>query len=190
MNESAKRAIEMLKHPDFELTPEMEEIASANGCEMTVENWVDLFRIAGVASDELRRKTDPQARNHPQAASIASDIRRGVFSDENQLELMKQLIGGQLPEKFLATVERLVSAPDVDSKERAYLNALIDFYLEKGEWPYAHALDRHAIALHPQLFSLINIDEISTDERKAFRRLRKNLGIDWLPKGPSGRPSK
>lgn len=190
MNESAKKAIEILKHPDFEITSEMEAMARANGGEMTVEDWVDFFKIAGLAADEIRRQTDPQGRNDPRAALIAADLKRNVFQDKDKVELIDRMMRGQLPENFFATVERLASAPHGDSKERAYLNSLIDFYLEKGEWPHAHALDRHAIALHPQLFSLIEIDEISTDERKAFRRLRGKLGIDWLPKGPSGKPPK
>lgn len=190
MNEDAEKAIEILKHPDFEITPEMEAMASANGGEMTVENWVNVFRIAGLAADEIRRQTDPQGRNDPSAALIAADLKRNVFQDKDKVELIDQMMKGELPKNFVATVERLASAPDADSKERAYLNSLINFYLENGEWPHAHALDHHAIALHPQLFPLKKVDKVSSDERKAFRRLRKNLDIDWLPKGPSGKPPK
>lgn len=190
MNETAKRAIEQLEHPDFETNPQMEAFArSAFGREMTKQEWIDLWRVLGLAVDRELRKVDPQARNDPNAASVASGMKRGAFKDEHKIDLMNRLLEGQLPEKFLATVERLYSA-DGNSKEGAYLDALIEFYLTEGKWPNAHALDHHAIALHPEVFPLKGIDGISNDERKAFRRLRKNLEIDWLPEGKSGRPKK
>lgn len=146
----------------------------------------ELLRLAAVAREASRREADPTGRNHPVAADFTARRAAGATTPGEAEELFKLAASGNLPPRFLDTVQRLAENPPAESRQRAYLAALIDFRLRHEHWPHAAAADRHAIELFPDAFAGVGTDAGD----KTFRRLREALGIDWLPEGRPGRPRK
>jgi hypothetical protein len=141
----------------------------------------DFFKTLRLVDEAQRRVVDPNGRNNPIAARVAI----GGLDGSDLIDL---LMGGHLPSDFLAAVERMAAAPAQETRESCYLRALIDLRLSSDDWPTKAEATRHAIALFPAIFE--GIADIGNDSsKKAWRRLRQKLGVDWLIDGDGGRPS-
>lgn len=179
---SAKK-IEKLETPDFTLaSDERRSLESAEG--------PDLYQLLKLWHHEMIRCSDPQGRHDPNVALSATKFKMGIYPTEAKAELVDLVLAGEYPKNFLADVRSLMENWPEVSREAAYLNSLKVFYLTERRWPSITELDRQASEDHPEVFPQLEDGPFGPDERRMFRRLRKKLGIDWLPEGQNGRPKK
>jgi hypothetical protein len=157
-----------------------DKLAAAAGTAAAL-NSPEVSRMMALASELSRRVLDPNARNHPTAARVAAGFVDGS-------DLLPLLMAGILPKGFLASVERMATAPSQDNRESCLLAAVLDFWVENDSWPTKAGAARHAIALFPEIFEGI-ADLGNDDNRKSWRRLRDKLALDFLTDGNPGRPA-
>ena len=182
-----QKAIDHLETPDFRLASDERRVLD------NIEGS-DRYQMMKLWFHEMIRYSDPNGRHEANVALTATKLKMGVYSPKDKAEMVDRILSDDLPDSFLADVKSLVrDCPDL-SREAAYLNALKVFFLSNERWPCITELDRLAFEDHPEAFPNVkgetSPDEkaktFSPDERRMFRRLRKKLGIDWLPKGEVG----
>lgn len=147
----------------------------------------DLLAVVATIDDILRRAVDPQGRNSPIAARLAARVKLGTATPAEIGDVLTLAANPDfVPPGFLAAFQRLAAAPAAESPQTCYLAALLDHRLELGRWPHVAEGDRHAAKLFPAVMP----DPSDPDGKHAFKRLRKQLRVDWLPLGKAGRPRK
>jgi hypothetical protein len=180
--EKLEKAIEELETPDFRLaTDERRRLEKMEG--------TDAYQMMKLWFHELVRCSDPKGCYDPNVGLTATKFKMGLYPQESKAELVDLILSGEYPEDFLSQVRSLIRDQPEISQESAYLNSLKVFYLSNGRWPCISELDRQAVDDHPEVFHSIQIKDgksLSPDERRMFRRIRKRLGIDWLPQGKTG----
>lgn len=177
--ETQKTPIETLETPDFRLaTDEWRELDGMEGS--------DRYQMMKLWYHEMIRASDPHGRHDPNVALTATKFKMKVYPQESKAELVDLILSGEFPEDFLSEVRRLIAEFPKISRRSAYLNSLKVFYLSNGRWPCKTELNRQASEDHPEVFPQMTDGDFSDNEKKMFRRLRNELGIDWLPEGKTG----
>jgi len=172
------------------MKPPREKLAALEAAAASLNRGplADLLRLAEVMGGAVRRGVDGEARNHPEAARLAARMKAGALRPGEGDELFSLTAEGRLPEGFLATVQRLADSPAKDNRQACYLVALVRFRANRGEWPGHAEADHYACENFPELFA--DMGHPSIDGKDGFKRLRKQLGLDWLPRKRGGRPRK
>lgn len=180
--EDLEKMIEDLETPDFRLaTDEKRRLEKMEGA--------DAYQMMKLWFHELVRCSDPKGRYDSNVGLTATKFKMGIYTQEGKAEIVDLILSGDCPEDFLSQVRSLIKDQPEISQESAYLNSLKVFYLTHERWPSITELDRQAVDDHPEVFHSIQIkdgESLSPDERRMFRRIRKRLGIDWLPQGKTG----
>jgi hypothetical protein len=142
---------------------------------------IDFCRRFYAGFDELIRSVDPHGRKNPMAAIIVAGRRRciSIFDSEEFLSDLAKRISQDIDTGktgFMQDMAELTGKSEVENRQCCYLTALLEFRKYEERWPTKRESEESALGSFPDIFR--DVDE------KEWRRIRKQLRINWLANDP------